>query len=372
MLSAFAETPQITTTTAISVFLVNERGEETTGLGVPKGKGVKDILFKYVLKEDAKNFTSWAFEVTDPDHNLSYRMAFEGKLPPLLHWDGIFNAKDSIAVNHKYFMRLLLITRDNKVLASPWAFFNTKVKPLVTGPRTSGNLISLYITPTGGLYGLYLRTKNYETAAFPTLYGDVRLVWKDIHTFGLRLEATSNVLFGYAETASGFFYSDISLFYRYRLMGAPIRAPLVPVFPAYADARARNVEFRLERFAKPQNAEVGVRIFNSLLRGYDGAPIDPELSRFVQGLAITGHYDRALGAFRFHGGVEAGYTVFRGRLVLGSAEVGFTYERVASLSPGLQIRYQILTGSPAGDQFNASEQVTDQMLFGGFILYFKI
>ncbi|MBI4403422.1 MAG: hypothetical protein HY537_04635 [Deltaproteobacteria bacterium] len=367
-----ADAGTIRTSTDLRVFLVTDKAEETTTLGMPKGRLVKDIIFKYVLKEDAKNFTSWAFEVTEMDEKLVYRTGAEGKLPPLLHWDGFFNPDAPLKPNRKYFIRLLLIYKDGSAAASPWSFFSTKVMALVGGPKVKGNVLDLYVLPSGSFHALFTQTKTAKTVSFPCLQVDVRLIWNEVNTFGVRIESTSNLIMGYSVHAAGLFYSDISLYYRYRLLGSPVRAPVLPVFPPYADTTLKKLDYKIEKFSKPHNLEVGIRSFNTLLRGYEGAPIDPELARFVQGLSFVTVFEQALGVFRGHLTGEAGYTLFKGRCLFASGELGITYQGLTTVAPGLFFRYQVLSGKPAPDQFNADTDITNKMVFGGIAIHMKL
>lgn len=367
-----AEEQTVETSAALGVFLVNDRAELVTTLRMPKDKPPNNIIFKHSGSEDFENYDGWALEVTDPAQNLSYRLGVQGKLPSLLHWDGMFNALNKISVNQKYLFRLLLTTKEEKVIASPWAFFITRIKRPYEKPRMTENTISLYVVPTGGVSSVLLRTKSFQAGLFPTIYADARLIWKDIHTLGLRFETSSNAIFQSERTSAGFFYSDFSLFYRYRFFGSPLRSPLLPVVPQYGKPDTKEPRFRIEVFSPPENLEVGARLFNSMLRGFGNTVIEYELMRAVQGAAATVHYDRLFSRLRLFGGAELGYSFFRGKVLLASLEGAVTYERFRDVSPGLQVRYQRFSGHPFQGEPNASVSVTNQMVFGGVILYFKI
>ncbi len=351
---------------------MNERGEKTTTLRVPKNKPITDIIFRYTVSDDTQQFDSWALEISEPKRGNSHRIGSEGILPPLIHWDGMFSSGYRVLANEKYFIRLLLTTSDQKVVGSPWSFFTTKVKRAYDKPRVDGNLISLYVLPSGGVHGIFLKTTNFQSAYFPSLYGDIRFIWKNKHTFGLRFETTSNILSQYDRRSNGFVYSDFSLVYKYLVFGAPIKAPLFPAIPNYDPSLVKEPQFRVASFQSPQNFELGIRQFNIHLRGLGNTVIEYELARVVRGLAVNAYYDRLFSSVRLSGTLEGGYTLFRGAMVLLSGEVAVVYEGFAEVSPGFQLRMQRLSGSPAADQPNASEKISNQVIFAGLLLHFRI
>jgi len=365
----FAE--QVSESALISTYLANPQGAAVTEYEIePGASGFRDILFKYDFPENYKGYVSWVFEVSDPENGLNSQMIFEGALPPIIHWDGMFSNEESLKLNQKYYMRLLLVMPGNKVVSSPWGFFVTIPKAR-KGAASKDDYISLYVVPTGGLYYLRLKTPSYSSSLYPSFLGDLRLIYKDQHTFGFRFEATCNTIFGYGVSETSFLYSDFSLFYRYHILGAPIRAPTLGMNPTHLGFQFKESDDP-ERYGQRVNVQLGARLTNTVLRGFASSSIDNELARVAQGLLGTAHVDYSLWAFRLHGALEAGYSFFKGGLMMASGEAGITYQWMTNIAPGFQLRYQILKGTAAGDQPNAGLDINNQILFAGLILYFKI
>ncbi len=374
----------VDTVQEIAISLVNEDGQSAASYPIPAGSNtVKDVLFKPTINDRLLDYRRAVLEISDPSRNLIYKMPFEGQVPPIIHWDGFFTDNESVETDQRYFVRLLLVYPDKQILSSPWAFFSTRLRTVYDDARkVKGNYVSLYIIPTGALHTLILSTPNTQSAIFPNVYGDVSLVWKEKHSLTLKLEATSNIIFNYNTQRDGVFYSDISLYYRYRLAGGPLRAPVLPASPPFGNYKFRVPNGRPEVWGRPFNAQVGGRIFYTTIRGpgnqlkVPGATIDEELARRFQGLSLVADCDHLWGEFRFHIGGEVGYTVFQGNLWIFGADAAITYDRFEIVSPGLQLRYTLYDGKPSHDGFDGTiggaSSVSNHVVLAGVVLNFKL
>lgn len=254
-LSSLQAAERTETVQDISISLVNEEGRTTYAFALPVDQRTPpDVLFRASVDTRHDAYISWGLEITDPSRNLSYRMTYDGSLPSLIHWDGSFNEADSVQPNRRYFMRLFLIFPGGRILSSEWAFFSSRRRNLMDdAPKLKGNYISLYVLPSGSISSAIVFTKSYRNQIFPNILGDIQVIYKDTHSFGLKLEATSNILFNYAVTDTGFFYSDFSLYYKYRILGSPARAPALPASPPLANYRYVN-SYRPELFGALTNS----------------------------------------------------------------------------------------------------------------------
>lgn len=370
--AAGVEALNVTSSPAVHIALTDANGDAVKEIGLEKDiKGFYDFFFKTKIDKPHQDYTSWAFEARDPQEGRYYQMAFEGKLPEIVHWDGIFSDETEVKLRKKYFFRLVLVKPGGNLVGSPWISFATGKKKPYEGPKNRGEYITLYVMPRGGAHLIYLKTNSLSKILYPSAYGDFRIHLLDSYMCGMGFTTTANTVFGYNASAEGFGYSDISGFCRYRLVGRPLRAPILPQSPSYMgkDFKANIPE---DVWGAPNNLEVGARLFYSTLRGFAGSALDAQLFRSITGLAATLNYDRALWLFRAHLGLEGGYSVFQGSILTGTVDFGLTYDRLRDIAPGIQIRYSLFKGRPAADQFNANTEVTDHMVFLGLMGYFKL
>lgn len=362
----------VKTDSEVQIGVADVNGQLVKEIDLQKdAKGFYDLLFRAKFSEKHADYVSWAFEASDPQENRYYQMAFEGKIPEIIHWDGLFSDETEVKLNKQYHFRLLLVKPDGKLVGSPWNTFTGIVKRPYEGPKNRGEYITLYVMPYGGGHFLVVKTKTQSATIFPNLVGDFRVNLFDEYMCGMGFDTTANTLFGYTASPDSFGFSEISGYCRYRLLGSPLRAPVLPLTPSYMgkDFKPHIPE---DAWGKPTSVEVGVKLFYSTLRGMPGAALDSELFRAATGLSATAHASQAFWVFRAHGGLELGYSVFRGSLLTFSGELGVTFDRLRDLAPGLQFRYSYFGGNPPGDQVNAATAVANHLLFFGVMGYFKL
>lgn len=367
------DTAVLPTSPAIVIHPTDPLGNSVIEVGLEKQTigGFYDLLFRTQVGKPYDDYVSWAFEAHDPQESHTYQMAFEGKLPDVIHWDGLFSDESEIKLNKKYFIRLILVRPDGKLVASSWGPVVTGKKKAYEGPKNRGEYITLYVMPNGGGHFIMLKTATQTVSMFPSVYGDFRLHLFDKYMCGMGFATTANTLFGYQATATGFGYADISGFCRYRAVGQPLRAPIVPLTPSFMGKNFKpNVPDDL--YGSPLNVEVGAKLFYTTLRGFPGTPLDAELFRSATGMSATVNIDRAFWLFRAHGGLELGYSVFRGSVLAAGAEFGLTYDRLKDVAPGIQVKYALYKGKPPTDQPNAGASITNNMVFIGVMGYFKL
>lgn len=355
---------------AISVYLANAKGEANSAYPFSGGKGARDVIFMHTVPENFPPYRSWVLEITDASDKSKFQFGMDGVTPKVLHWDGFFQDGTQLLLGHRYFVRLLLLFEEKgQIISSPWSYFDTVEKvEAVELLQSNWETIALYIVPSGAAYASMVKTQTQSMIAFPTIYADVKAVYEDMHTLGMRFEATSNTLI--AHTLSGFFYSDFSLFYMKRLKGAPMRAPIIPVLPPNLQKKGRPLGESV--YGKRVNWEVGVRLFYTVLRSIIGNAADAEMVRSANGLSLITHYDHGWGAFRASIDGELGYSVFNGRVIVGGASFGIGYDRFSSVFPMLQVRYQGYMGKPPSDQYNADTEIMNHVIMGGLMLNFKL
>lgn len=362
---------QLMTLNTMQVFLADERGEPISTIPITPKDPELDLLFRYKIPERSLEYVSWAFEVSQPEKALNYQMAFEGKVPQVLHWDGIFANGSEIAVNQKFYVRLLLVTKTNRILASPWAAFNTTLRSGNEYVKTIPSFIDLFILPSGGTNYMYLSANTGSATVAPNIFGDFRLIYKNEHTMGLGFDVTSNTLFALNALSNGFSYSDLNLFYRYRLMGAPIRPPVVPMLPGFMGSKVKPVLPR-DAYGKTTNMEVGVKFNTSTLRGYNGTDLNPGLAKKFQGVSLQYFVDRAVWDLRLHGELSLGYSAFTGKIASIDAAASITYDVLGSFSPGLQFRDLFLTGTSYDEFTGTTNSVANNLMMFGVVVYFKL
>lgn len=337
--------PQISTQKNIQIKLSNESGKVTQTFILNLEDPNTDILFQYEVPKEHLDYKAWAFEVIEPTQKLSYQMAFESKLPKLIHWDGYFDAKTSIQNNQKYKVRLLLIKEKNSIFASEWNEFSVvvaKERPAPLEPSRSSNV---YITPTLQILMSQLKTTSL-TSLFQMHYSaDVRMILYNRHTLEARLETTSSTPIDFGQTDLSFYYSDMSFYYRFRILGSPNRPPSFYSIPSYIPRKFEHKKYGREFYGPPFNLEIGAKYFNTNLRGIATSLIDSEILRQSSGAAFVIKSDQQISFLRLHEGIEAGYAFISGQAMSLLGEVFLTYDQFSWLSPGMYFRYQMLTAT---------------------------
>lgn len=224
---------------------------------------------------------------------------------------------------------------------------------------------------------MLVMTSRYKPVLFPNLFGDIKVLYAENHTFGLGFDSTSNIIFNTAPTQTGFFYSDYSLFYKFRILGSPLRPPQIPVIPPYSTVRY-TPRPPANAFGKPTSLEVGVRVHQTVLRGFGNEPIDAELARAFTGASLLLSASQAVGPLRVHGALEAGHSIAQGNITSMGFEAAVTYERFASISPGIQLKVTNLSGTPDSDPYDGVPlmgrlgPIENRLIFLGAIIHFKL
>jgi hypothetical protein len=373
--SASAETAQ--ENPDIKLFLVNDDGGQSSVYTLnPSSDAVRDILFRTSIPANL-SYSFWAFEISNPASKQTYRLALQGKVPPVLHWDGVFPDGGTIRPQQTYYIRLVLITAERKAISSPSQVVTTRQGTGTEYVQLERRKQTFYAFPVGAFYYTTLKTGSVSTSHFPIMHASLRLAFDERNSFGFIIETTPNILTSVSATPNGFFYSHVSIFYRYRLMGALPHPPILPLTPDYARGKADPPALPAQAFGAKTNLELGFRAYNNILRGFGGQQIDPLVSRQTTGLMASLLWDRRLGVFRMHGGLEAGYSVFKGGLFTANAQTGITYDRYEHLSPGIEARYQFSTGSGSDDPQDgvasgAPTGITNHIFMVGVSALFKI
>jgi hypothetical protein len=364
--------PKVDESKQVGFFLTDPNGNPAVETPLEKdAKGFVDLLFRTKLPKSAKGYSSWGFEASDPEERRYYQMAFEGEVPEIIHWDGVFADESEVKLGRKYFFRLLLVYDDGRIVSSKWGNFSTIKKKGYQGPKNRGEFITLYVMPDGASHFLFLKTKSQTATTFPHIHGDFKIHLLNDYMCGMGFSTTANTLFGVRSDASSFGYSDVSGFCRYRLMGSPIRAPVIPLSPTYMGKDFKPV-IPEGTFGAPQNLEVGLKLFYSTLRGTPGSTLHNELFRNALGLAATVNFSQEIWLLRAHMAGEVGYSALKGSLLMLAGELGVTFERLKDISPGVQIKYSLFSGGPPSDQSNAGTSITNGLLFVGVMGYFKL
>jgi hypothetical protein len=356
------------TVSGLTLVPITDQNQQTHIVHIPRQeRSAKDIIFSHKVPEKLEDYASWVLEVRDPARELRYEGLYEGEMPKVLHWDGFFNDRSGVQINQKYFARLLLVTKEKKVFASPWTFFSTRPIGEYDGTKIGSNYLKLYVLPTVAINNVTLETKSYQQSLAPNIMGDLRLVKGD-NSFGIKFEVTANVLVNYSAIVNpdSFFYSDFSIFYRYRVIGAPPHAPVLPISPLYDGGRAPPVG--ASAYGRPIDVEVGAKLFDTTIRGFANQPIDAELAQNATGMAATLDMDVALWLFRLYVNGEFGYSALKGSLTSIQFQASFTIDRFEYFSPGIQFKYLDLSGTPYG----SSNQIDNKLSFLGVVFYFKL
>lgn len=368
---AGAEMPSIRVVDKINVFLITETGEPTAVLESTPSAPPKNIVFKYSLPREAQDYDAWALEISDTRRNLTYRLAYEGKLPPLLHWDGAFSPTERLESTGKYFYRLLLIRNEFEITASPWFNFSTKEVEGLGAKEFSDNSVKLGIVPNGSWYALLVQSSAGRKMLFPVLMLDTQIHTEKSHVFAYRLESSSNILGGSAGFGDPLFYTDLSLYYRYRLAGASIRTPQVEYFPPYVTPDWTQ-KYEVKQLPRQTNFEVGVRMMISLLDSFESNPLDDALFGEYMGANLMLHSSFPFGIFRMRLDGEVGYSIFKGRFFVAAFEMSTTLEIFPEISIGPHLRYRYVSGKRSSSDALADQDFKNHLLLGGFSIIFKI
>lgn len=367
---------KIVETKSATVQLVKPEGTETATLVLlSRAETVQDILFRTVLSEPIPQ-KAWAFEVNEPESQESYRFAQDGNLPEIIHWDGVFSSGRTIAPGKAYFYRVLLISAEGTISASRWQSFR------VRQGKSTDNLIksepfNFHAIPSGTVYWSNLRAGLANSTHLPALRASLRFAYKDHHSFGIQIETTPSLISNVAVTGSGFFYSSLVLFYSYRLRGSIARPPVIPLNPGFLGSTAAPPALPASAFGAKSNLEVSFRFYSTVLRGFGSQYIDSILARQMDGISMLFSWDRRLGRFRLHTGLEGGYSLFKGSIVMGQASLGFTYDRFEHIAPGIEARYLVFAGNAADDDFDdvtggGATSIFNQLLMLGMVFNFRL
>lgn len=215
-----------------------------------------------------------------------------------------------------------------------------------------------------------ISTSNRPTPLRPLFTGELALTLENWHTLGIEAASTSDFINANLNT-NNVYYGNLGLFYRYRFVGGPVRAPQFPLNPQYGPIRFKRTPITDAAYGPAFNMDIGARLYFSSLRGLGAAPVDPELARSYQGANITLSFDRRVDDFRVHGKLEGGYSVLRGKLMTGGISGAFTYDKWPQISPGLCAGWYFISGQALGESGVLTE-VSNQMLSFGTIMIFKM
>ncbi len=373
--SATAETAQ--ENPDIKLFLVNDDGGQSSVYTLnPSSDAVRDILFRTSIPANL-SYSFWAFEISNPATKQTYRLALQGKVPPVLHWDGVFPDGGTIRPQQTYYTRLVLINSERKAVSSPSQVVTTRQGTGTEYVQLERKKQTFYAFPSGAFYYTWLKAGPVSASHFPIMHASLRLAFDEQNSFGFFVETSPNILTNLTVTPNGFFYSHVSIYYRYRMLGALPHPPILPVNPEYARGKDSPPALPAQAFGARTNLEFGIRVYNNILRGFGDQQIDSLVSRQTVGLMAGVFGDRRLGVFRMHGGLEAGYSVFKGGMLMTNARTGISYDRYEHLSPGIEARYQFSTGTGSDDPFDgvasgAPTGITNHIFMVGLNALFKI
>lgn len=369
---ARAEMPSIKQSDKINVFLITETGDATAILEATPSSPPRNVVFKYNVPKEISDYDAWALEIADTRRNLTYRLAYEGRMPPLLHWDGSFSPTERLETNGKYYFRLLLIKSEFEITASPWYSFKTKEVEGLGAKEFSENSVKLGIVPNGSWYGLMVLTEVGRKILFPVLMLDTQIQTEKNHIFAYRLETSSNILGGVRPGfGDAIFYTDLSLYYRYRLAGSPIKSPQVEYFPPYSTPDWTQ-KYEVRQLPRQVNFEIGARFMISLLDSFESDPLDDSLYGSYMGTNLMLHASFPFGIFRLRMDGEIGYSVFKGRFFIAAFEMGTTLELLPEISIGPHLRYRLVSGKRSSSDALADKDFTNHVFLGGFSIIFKI
>ncbi len=360
----------------IKISLVNEDGRAIKLYAIPTNADDRNIFFRLNVDPRYQGYKSAVIEISDKEKGLNATIDLGNNPRSIARWDGQFSAKKEIEPGHRYLVRGLLVLKNGKRLSSAWSPFSTKKRSLYDeARRVRQKSLALFVVPYGAVHSMLLVTKNEKTFLFPNIAGNIELIYEDTHTLMLKIEATSNILFGYKPTSTSYFYSDISLYYKYRLLGAPIRSPTFP--PEDPTGRGTKLDYKNNAllFGNPLNAEVGFRFFSTTLRGSGGSPLDSQLPRHFEGMAAGLWIDQAIDPVRLYLSGELGYSLFTGKMISGNGEVSIVYSKLANFAPGIQLRVQLFKGKALPDAFSGTTKetdVTNLLVMTGVVLKFKL
>ncbi len=368
--------PAETEVNDIKLSLVNDDGKAIKIYSMPREESERILFFRLNIDPRHVGFKRSVIEIADKEKAVGATIDL-GKDPrSITRWDGRFSDKKSLEPGVRYLIRAVLFKRDGKTLSSAWNYFSTRKRTVYDDARrVRQKPISLYVLSDGSAYSMMLVTKSQRAFNFPSIRGELELIYEDLHTIVIKIEATPNTLFGFKPTADAYYYSDLSLSYKYRLIGSPIRSPAFP--PSDPTGRGSPADpYSVPRiFGEPFNSEIGVRIFSTTLRGAGGAPIDSELPRHIEGVAGGLWMNYGIGPTRLYLAGELGYSLFSGKMLTLGGDIALVYDRLANFSPGLQLRVLAFKGKSIPDAFSGTTTETDittLLAMAGVVLKFKL
>lgn len=377
-LPLWAEDAEVIEDDGIQVFLTNERGDpQTTFYFNPGQKSADEVVFRHRVTSSKVEYSSWALEITEPKEGLMYRMVFSGNLPFLIHWDGMFDNDRGIVPNERYFLKLLLIGRDKRVHASPYAFFSTAERELEVGTQVELVQIEaakLFVQLSGAIKAISTQTPTYNSNLFPNIDGDLGIYWREDHRFGIHFDVTSNILTGwnFYDDGNVLRYSDFSFGYRYRLAGTPPRRPVLPYVPPYLKDAVQPQVYDAKYYGAPLNLEIGARFYNTTAAGAEKQVINNELPGQMKGLQLTVNVDSTVGRFRAYGALHAGTTLLGGKVNRLGVEAAIVYDRWQSIAPGLFTSMTIFNGIADENLIPSVGEVSFTIYSIGGYLIFKV
>jgi len=375
----FAERTKIEETSKLGIVLLNPYGEPIIEYPLPTSKNEDiDIVFKPMVDPGLIGYKSWLVEVQDPKQQVTHELGADGKVPDVIHWDGFFAENPKLRPNSKILFRILLFPKAGGTpLASPWSFFQTRMRAESDVPKFQKSALKLHFSPKGGFFYSLLKTKGSSSYHFPTLSAEIKAHYGESHSLGLALEASSNVIFNYREEPNAFFYSDIGIYYLYRIVGNVTHKPEVSFVPGYMPKDFKLGKPASAAFGSKSNFELGVKYFSTHLRGFGSEVIDAELGRAMKGFAGIVNWNYGLGPVRAYWDLEGGYTLLQGKILMLKTQLTFSYDHWVDCSPGIFIRGQMMTGDAQDDDFDgvtggAATGIQNQLISAGITLLLKI
>lgn len=372
--SAFAaeQDPPIVTDKDIKISLYSNSGQNTPVFLLNYEDPNTDILFHYEVPKHQDNYVSWAFEVTQPKQNQAYQMAFEGHLPKIIHWDGYFDAKSSVQVQQKYFVRLLLVKKDNQIAASEWREFTVlpmKEKPAPLDPSRDPDF---YISPTAGILLSTVQSNAVASLSSMHYQTNVRFYLGRRSTLEAKWESTAPFAIALSNGDTAFTFSSLSFYYRFRFFGAPSRPPSFSVIPSYIPRKRQQREYGGEFYGPRFNLELGLGYFHQVLRSEQNSALDAVLPGQMNGASAVLKADEQIGRFRFFQGVEVGSTLITGSVFSMSGELALGYDYFENVEPALYARYTLFNGNTLATSINPLLPISGSILSFGLMIQLKV
>ncbi len=360
----------------IKVALVNDDGRAIKTFAMPSNPSDRNLFFRFSIDPRYAGYKRAVIEIADKEKSIGVTIDVGSTPRSVITWNGEFSGRKEIEPGTHYLVRGILYLKNGKSLSSAWSPFNVKKRSVYDeAKRVRQTTLSLYVLPNGAVHSMLLLTKSQKAFNFPNVYGDVQLIYENTHTLMLKIEASSNLLFGIKPTADGYFYSDISFFYKYRLLGSPVRTPSFPPEDPTGRGKKFNFENAPRLYGDGLNTEVGFRLFSTTLRGAGNAPLDSEVPRYIEGAAAVFWADYNIDPLRFYISGELGYSVFAGKMISAVGDFSVVYTRLASFAPGLQVRAQVFSGNSQPDEFSGTTTetpITTALVTMGVVLKFKL